>query len=149
MFLCGILRSCIVCIFGQTSTYNFYLMQKEKEVLALLSRLDLQNIHFTDYPPGDADQSVHLVAGEGLEAYLPLTDMVDISAEVERLSKRLTKMQTEYDGLVARLKSSNFVEKAPEEVVRGVREKAAEAEEKLTLTKNRLALLKSTVLVSE
>lgn len=56
---------------------------------------------------GDAEQSVHLVAGEGLEAYLPLADMIDISAEVERLSKRLSKMQTEYDGLKARLSSPN------------------------------------------
>lgn len=54
---------------------------------------------------GDANQSVHLVASEGLEAYLPLADMVDISAEVQRLTKRLAKMQTEYDGLMARLSS--------------------------------------------
>ncbi|KAG5227260.1 valine--tRNA ligase [Salix suchowensis] len=124
-------------------------ISKEKEVLALLSRLDLQNIHFTDSPPGDANQSVHLVASEGLEAYLPLADMVDLSAEVERLSKRLSKMQVEYDGLVARLSSQKFVEKAPEDVVRGVREKAAEVEEKINLTKNRLAFLKSSVLVSK
>ncbi|KAF8398020.1 hypothetical protein HHK36_016946 [Tetracentron sinense] len=139
----------------------------EKEVLALLSRLDLQNVYFTTSPPGaellfslvhmttnnptsaDAKQSVHLVAGEGLEAYLPLTDMVDISAEVQRLSRRLSKMQSEYDALVTRLSSPKFVEKAPEEVVRGVREKAAEAEEKITLTKNRLVFLESTVMVSE
>ncbi|MFQ6652243.1 hypothetical protein Gotur_024201, partial [Gossypium turneri] len=71
------------------------LMQEEKEVLALLSKLDLDNIHFADSPPGmftlnhicfeDAKQSVHLIASEGLEAYLPLADMVDISAEVQRL----------------------------------------------------------------
>lgn len=30
----------------------FIYMQKEKEVLALLSRLDLQNVHFTNSPPG-------------------------------------------------------------------------------------------------
>lgn len=59
------------------------------------------------YVSGDADQSVHLVAGEGLEAYLPLADMVDISAEVERLSKRLSKMQKEYDGFRAQLSSPN------------------------------------------
>ncbi|GAV76713.1 tRNA-synt_1 domain-containing protein/Anticodon_1 domain-containing protein/Val_tRNA-synt_C domain-containing protein [Cephalotus follicularis] len=124
-------------------------ISKEKEVLALLSRLDLPNIRFIDSPPGDAHQSIHLVASEGLEAYLPLADMVDISAEVQRLSKRLSKMQMEYDGLVARLSSHEFVEKAPEDVVRGVREKAAEAEEKINLMKNRLAFLKSTVLVSQ
>ncbi|TXG69941.1 hypothetical protein EZV62_004876 [Acer yangbiense] len=123
-------------------------ISKEKEVLALLSRLDLQNVHFTESPPGDANASVHLVASEGLEAFLPLADMVDLSAEVQRLSKRLSKMQSEYDGLVARLNSPNFVEKAPEDIVRGVREKAAEAEEKINLTKNRLDFLKSTVLVT-
>ncbi len=42
-----------------------------------------------------------------------------------------------------------FVEKAPDEIVRGVREKAEETKEKIDLTKNRLAFLKSTVLVSE
>lgn len=42
-----------------------------------------------------------------------------------------------------------FVQKAPEDIVRGVREKAAETEEKMTLTENRLAMLKSSVLVSK
>ncbi|KAG8659778.1 hypothetical protein MANES_02G076200v8 [Manihot esculenta] len=124
-------------------------ISKEKEVLALLSRLDLENVHFTDSPPGDANQSVHLVASEGLEAYLPLADMVDISAELDRLSKRLSKMQTEYEGLVDRLNSPKFIEKAPEDVVCGVREKAAEAEEKINLTKNRLSFLRSSVSASQ
>lgn len=57
------------------------------------------------YLSGYATQSVHLVAGEGLEAYLPLSDMIDVSAEVERLSKRLSKMQEEFDRLAARLSS--------------------------------------------
>lgn len=45
------------------------------------------------------------MAGEGLEAYLPLADMVDISAEAQRLSKRLSKMQKEYDALIAKISS--------------------------------------------
>ncbi|GAB2296913.1 hypothetical protein Dimus_031015 [Dionaea muscipula] len=115
-------------------------ISREKEVLALLSRLDLQTTHFAEFPPGDANRSVHLVASEGLEAYLPLADMVDITAELERLCKRLSKMEGEYGGLLARLSSSEFLEKAPEEVVRGVREKAAEMEEKISLTKNRIGI---------
>ncbi|XP_073022346.1 valine--tRNA ligase, chloroplastic/mitochondrial 2 isoform X1 [Primulina eburnea] len=122
---------------------------EEREVLALLSRLDFHNISCTESPPGDANQSVHLVASEGLEAYLPLAAMVDISAEVQRLLKRLAKMQTEYDGLMARLSSPSFVEKAPEDVVRGVQQKAAEAEEKLTLTRNQLSFLESTIPISK
>ncbi|XP_040382113.1 valine--tRNA ligase, chloroplastic/mitochondrial 2 isoform X2 [Oryza brachyantha] len=120
-------------------------ISREKQVLALLSKLDVQSVHFSESPPGDANQSVHIVADEGLEAYLPLADMVDVSEEVKRLSKRLSKMQSEYDSLLARLNSESFVEKAPEEIVRGVREKASEAEEKISLTKNRLAFLQSTV----
>ncbi|KAG2631783.1 hypothetical protein PVAP13_2NG047801 [Panicum virgatum] len=120
-------------------------VSKEKQVLALLSKLDVQNVHFAESAPGDANQSVHIVADEGLEAYLPFADMVDVSEEVKRLSKRLSKMQSEYDALVARLNSQSFVEKAPEEIVQGVREKASEAEEKIALTMNRLAFLQSTV----
>lgn len=41
-----------------------------------------------------------------------------------------------------------FVDKAPEDIVRGVREKVAEAEEKLTLTKNRLNFIKSKVWIA-
>ncbi|XP_039804690.1 valine--tRNA ligase, chloroplastic/mitochondrial 2-like isoform X2 [Panicum virgatum] len=54
-------------------------ISKEKQVLALLSKLDVENVHFTESAPGDANQSVHIVADEGLEAYLPLADMVDVS----------------------------------------------------------------------
>ncbi|KAJ7971954.1 Valine--tRNA ligase [Quillaja saponaria] len=82
-------------------------ISKEKHVLALLSRLDLQSVHLQ------------------------------------------ILFQIEYDGLIAQLSSPRFVERAPEDVVRGVREKAAEAEEKITLTKNRLAFLKSNDLVSK
>lgn len=144
-------------IFICTRWSDTVMMQMEKEVMALLSKLDLQNVTFAESPPGmfienlpfswssqviyfwleyffniflcwnrdrlgmiiahlwylidkrwyagDANQSVHLVASEGLEAYLPLANMVDISAEVQRLTKRLAKMQTEYDGLMARLSS--------------------------------------------
>lgn len=46
------------------------------------------------------------------------------------------------------LRPMQFVEKAPEDIVRGVREKAVETEEKITLTKNRLALLESTAVVT-
>ncbi|GMH26292.1 hypothetical protein Nepgr_028135 [Nepenthes gracilis] len=121
----------------------------EKEVLALLSRLDLQSTHFTEFLPRDANKSIHLVADEGLEAYLPLADMVDITAEVQRLCKRLSKMEGEYEGLIARLSSPKFLEKAPAEVLRGVQEKAVEVEEKINLTKNRLSFLKSAAFVSD
>ncbi|XP_020579492.1 valine--tRNA ligase, chloroplastic/mitochondrial 2 isoform X2 [Phalaenopsis equestris] len=118
-------------------------VSSEKQVLALLSRLDVQNVYFMESPPDYAEHSVHLVVGDGLEAYLPLADMVDVSAESQRLTKRLSKMQAEYDALLARLSSPTFIDKAPEEIVSGVREKVKEAAEKIILTKNRLVFLES------
>lgn len=42
-----------------------------------------------------------------------------------------------------------FVEKAPEDIVRGVREKAEEAKEKIALTEKRLLLLRTTIPVPD
>lgn len=42
-----------------------------------------------------------------------------------------------------------FLEKAPEEIVRTAQEKAEEMEEKINLTRNRIAFLESTALVTE
>ncbi|XP_057525188.1 valine--tRNA ligase, chloroplastic/mitochondrial 2 isoform X1 [Amaranthus tricolor] len=124
-------------------------ISEEKEVLALLSKLDLQALNFAESVPEDANQSVHLVASEGLEAYLPLADMVDVSAEMQRLEKRLVKMEGEYKGIRARLDSPKFLEKAPQEIVSATQEKADEMEEKINLTKNRIAFLKSTALMTQ
>lgn len=55
---------------------------------------------------GEANQAVHLVIAEGLEAYLPLADMVDIGKEVERLKKQATKLQADFDSSMKRLSSS-------------------------------------------
>jgi len=55
---------------------------------------------------GEANQAVHLVIADGLEAYLPLADMVDIGKEVERLRKQATKLQADYDSSMKRLASS-------------------------------------------
>ncbi len=51
-------------------------------------------------------QSVHLVVADGLEAYLPLTDMVDIGKEVERLNKQASKLQLDLDSSMKRLSST-------------------------------------------
>jgi valyl-tRNA synthetase len=63
--------------------------------------------HFTfGLPAGEADQAVHLIIAEGLEAYLPLADMVDIGKEVERLQKQAAKLQADFDSNTKRLSSS-------------------------------------------
>jgi len=63
-------------------------------------------IMYLDFCAGEANKAVHLVIAEGLEAYLPLADMVDIGEEVERLRKQATKLQADFDSSMKRLSSS-------------------------------------------
>ncbi|KAJ7531224.1 hypothetical protein O6H91_14G037100 [Diphasiastrum complanatum] len=114
---------------------------KEKAVLVALARLDPHNIRFGPSMPEDADKAIHLVVAEGLEAYLPLVDMIDVEKEVHRLSKQALKLQSEYETSMKRLSSSDFMKRAPVQVVQAIRDKANEAEEKLNAVKKRLTLV--------
>ena len=44
-------------------------LQEEKEVLALLSRLDAQNVHFTNSPPGMLSSKYCFLLGQELDMY--------------------------------------------------------------------------------
>eukprot|EP00897_Mesotaenium_endlicherianum_P001882 jgi/Mesen1/1721/ME000138S00585 len=120
-------------------------IQEESAVLVALCKLDPLQLQIVDSSstPGEAEQAVHLVVAEGLEAYLPLAGMVDIAKEVDRLSKQAAKLEAELAAAAKRLSMPSFVEKAPAAVVQGVREQAAEAEEKLSVIKNRLVQLEA------
>ncbi len=62
----------------------------EAAALALLARLDLGQLSIE--PPLRAPPSiraVHVVVGDGLEAYLPLSEMVDFDKEKKRLEKQV------------------------------------------------------------
>jgi valyl-tRNA synthetase len=52
-----------------------------------------------------------------LHAYLHLEGVVDIAAEKERLGKEISEKKRYADGLTARLADSNFVARAPQEIV--------------------------------
>ncbi|CAM6124860.1 unnamed protein product [Calypogeia fissa] len=132
----------ITAIIVANSAYRDYLSE-EKNVLVALCKLDPASLCITSDTPNDTDQAVQLVVAEGLKTYLPLAGLVDIGKEVERLTKQATKLQSEYDGNMKRLSSSKFVDKAPPDVVQGVRDKTTEAEEKLLIIRKRLSLLES------
>ncbi|BBN03099.1 valyl-tRNA synthetase [Marchantia polymorpha subsp. ruderalis] len=132
----------ISAVIVANSEFQEYLLE-EKKVLIALAKLDPTTLQFTSSTPREADQAVHLVIAEGLEAYLPLADMVDIGKEVERLNKQATKLQAEYESNMKRLSSSKFVDKAPADIVQGVKDKANEANEKLQILRKRLTVLDS------
>jgi len=56
---------------------------------------------------------------------IPMTGLIDKEAEQKRLTKEIDKKQQEYDRTEAKLSNSNFVDKAPPEVVEKERSKVA------------------------
>jgi valyl-tRNA synthetase len=71
------------------------------------------------------------VVEEGLEAFLPLEDMIDYVKERARMSKQAEKLKKDIDGLEIRLSSKGFTDKAPESVIAEVRGIANEKKEQL------------------
>ena len=87
---------------------------------AVLSRLArVSPIHFVETEPKGSAQ---IILGE-TSYCLPLEGIVDISAEVDRLSKELKKLDGEIRRLEGKLGNEKFVANAPEEVVAEEREK--------------------------
>jgi valyl-tRNA synthetase len=83
----------------------------------------LSEIVFAEAPPVGAVQL--LVRGE--IAALPLTGVIDLKVERQRLEKELTKLDADLARLDAKLENPDFLQRAPEEVVEGEREKRDEA----------------------
>ncbi|WP_457646321.1 valine--tRNA ligase [Profundibacter sp.] len=81
----------------------------------------------TDAP--DLPKGAVTIAVEGGVFALPLADVIDVSAEKERLQKSLAKLEKEMGGLKGRLNNPKFVASAPEDVVAESRELLGQKEE--------------------
>jgi len=66
------------------------------------------------------------------EIAVPLEGLIDFEKERERLKAQLAKLDTELQRLNGQLSNANFVEKAPAEKVRELRDRKAEIEQQTT-----------------
>lgn len=73
------------------------------------------------------------------EVFIPLEGIVDIDAQVARLTKELAKVEDEYQKLSKKLKNPKFMDNAKEEVIFDVTTRAQEAENKVNSLKENLA----------
>ena len=90
---------------------------------------------------GIADDAVSVVIANAT-IYIPFTDLVDISAEIERLTKEEKRLQGEIARCKGMLSNEKFISKAPEAKVNEEKEKLANYEQMLSQVCDRLNSLK-------
>jgi len=72
---------------------------------------------------------------QNIEIYLPLEGLIDIDDEIEKLKKQSVKLEKELQKILGKLNNDNFLENAPESIVKKEREKHEEVKTKLDKTK--------------
>ncbi|MGA0900130.1 MAG: valine--tRNA ligase [Luteolibacter sp.] len=75
------------------------------------------------------------------EFYMPMEGLIDVEAEKARLSKEITKIQTEKKKSEGKLGNASFVDRAPVEVVEQEKERLEEWKAKLAQLQEMLAAL--------
>ena len=109
-------------------------LEAEADAVAFLARVDPKLLSFAapeSATSADDDSAVRLVVGDGLEALLPLAELVDADKERKRLGKQQTKLEADIGKLEARLNAPGFADKAPAKVVEKATGELAEFKEKL------------------
>ena len=77
----------------------------------------------------------------GISALVPLEGLIDPAAETVRINEQIGKVEKELKGLMGRLNSKGFTDKAPASVIQDARDKQAGLEDKKTRLQNALAAL--------
>ncbi len=114
-------------------------LQQNIQYLTSLARIDsIKNIE------EEPDDAVIALAGE-TTIVVPLADLIDPSAELAKLEKELNKLENAKQGIEKKLANSNFVDKAPEMVVKKEADRLLETEEKLKKLKAQYERIKKLV----
>ena len=98
-------------------------LERQNTLICRLARL--KSVTVTDGPVPDG--AAQAVAGS-LTIAMPLADVIDLSAERDRLNKELTKVRSEIDKINRKLGNEQFMAKAPEAVVAEQRSRLDDAQ---------------------
>ena len=91
---------------------------------------------------GIADNAVS-IAVPGIEIYIQFNELVDISAEIERLEKEKLTYQNEINRVEKMLSNEGFVAKAPAAKIEEEKNKKIKYQELLAKTEERINALKA------
>ena len=76
------------------------------------------------------------------EFAVPLGDLIDVNAEIEKMEAQLAHLEGFLAGVLKKLSNERFVQNAPEAVVAMERKKQSDAEEKIAALKESISALK-------
>ena len=88
----------------------------------------------------DATASAFMVGTD--EFAVPLGNMIDVAAEIEKMEAQLKHLEGFLQGVMKKLSNERFVQNAPEQVVALERKKQSDSEEKIAALKESIAALK-------
>src|SRR5262249_53907269 len=93
-------------------------------------------------PRVDKPRQAATCVSPDFEAYVSLSGLIDVAAEVKRLEKQLAEKLKHLQGTRAKLSNSNFVDKAPPEVVQQQRDLVADLQGQVKAIEDNLAELR-------
>ncbi|MDM8532806.1 valine--tRNA ligase [Anaerolineales bacterium HSG25] len=117
------------------------LLKNHQEILVRLARLDATQLTIVASLDEKPAQAASQVTSSGIEIYLPLAGMIDITAEKGRLNKEIGNLEKRIMGSQKKLGNQGFINKAPAAVVEKEREKLADMELQLTKLNEQLQQL--------
>jgi len=80
---------------------------------------------------------------QGMELFIPLADLINIDDEISRLEKQISDMNGRLGAVNGKLSNTNFVDRAPKDVVDNEKRKQAEYQSSLKKLQDNLASLKN------
>ena len=93
----------------------------------------------------DVPEEVMSAVVPGAEIFIPLDDIMDYEAELDRLQKEKKKLEGEVKRVKGKLSNEGFVSKAPQKVVEEEKAKQVKYEEMLAKVCDRLAIVEKKV----
>ena len=79
---------------------------------------------------------------KGIYIFIELKGLIDVDKERLRLTKKITELEKKFETLRKKLANKNFIEKAPEEIVKNTEESRKKIEEELKKKKSILDQIK-------
>ena len=103
-----------------------------------VERLAWVTLEYREAESATEGVGAHSVLPGGVELFVPLEGVIDIEQERTRLAGEIERLEKQRSGVRGKLANANFVERAPEAVVQGERDKAVRLEDQIGKLKEKM-----------